>query len=288
MSIATNAEASIKRLEASPKMRRLRILDGIASIILSNYKIKVIYNDRETGQFGYGSGGIAEFVSPFYDQHKGYAIIVGNYCNATNDISILLGGEHYKNPLNAISIASRTALLSDITEYSAEFFTSTKGQISIGHNVTISSKSIILSGIKIGNGAVIGAGSVVTKDIPPFAIVAGNPARIIKYRFDEKNIELLEKMRWWDMESLTLENLKSINNLRFDFEFKYRASNNNYVIMSGKPKGALSFLGAEINEKFIAFSDLSTETQFFFKQAFLPNGSEIYYVPDIFNYLAKS
>jgi virginiamycin A acetyltransferase len=62
----------------------------------------------------------------------------------------------------------------------------------IGYNVTI------LSGVAIGDGAAIGACSVVTKDVPPYAVVAGNPARVLRYRFDEEAIENLLKIKWWD------------------------------------------------------------------------------------------
>lgn len=57
-----------------------------------------------------------------------------------------------------------------------------------------------MRGITIGNGAIIGAGAIVTKDVPPYAVVAGNPAKIIKYRFEEEQIKKLEKMdKWWDL-----------------------------------------------------------------------------------------
>ncbi|MFE4759415.1 CatB-related O-acetyltransferase [Bacillus mycoides] len=68
----------------------------------------------------------------------------------------------------------------------------------IGNDVWIGAQAIIMKGISIGNGAIIGAGSVVTKDIPPYAIAVGNPAKIIKYRFDQKQIEFLENFRYWD------------------------------------------------------------------------------------------
>jgi acetyltransferase-like isoleucine patch superfamily enzyme len=67
----------------------------------------------------------------------------------------------------------------------------------IGPDVLISANVLIMEGIKIGVGAVIGAGSVVTKDVPPYAIVGGVPAKVIRYRFDENKVEKLLKSQWW-------------------------------------------------------------------------------------------
>lgn len=76
--------------------------------------------------------------------------------------------------------------------------------VTIGHDVWIGMRAIVLDGITVGNGAVIAANSVVTKDVPPYAIVAGIPARIIKYRFDGDKIDKLEDSKWWEL------NLKEI------------------------------------------------------------------------------
>jgi serine acetyltransferase len=79
-------------------------------------------------------------------------------------------------------------------------------RIEIGNDVWIGQNAIILSGVnKIGDGAVIGAGSIVTKDVPDFAIVAGNPAKVIRCRFDEAVIRKLKEERWWDRD---IEELK--------------------------------------------------------------------------------
>jgi acetyltransferase-like isoleucine patch superfamily enzyme len=75
---------------------------------------------------------------------------------------------------------------------------SCKGDIIIENDVWIGAKSTIMSGVKIHNGSVVGANSVVTKDIPPYAIVVGNPAKIVKYRFNERQIDSLLKIKWWD------------------------------------------------------------------------------------------
>jgi serine acetyltransferase len=73
-----------------------------------------------------------------------------------------------------------------------------KGDIIIQNDVWIGAKSTIMSGVKISNGALVGACSVVTKDVPPFAIVAGNPAKVVKYRFTEEQIEKLLSIAWWN------------------------------------------------------------------------------------------
>jgi len=80
----------------------------------------------------------------------------------------------------------------------------------IGNDVWVGFNAIILPSVsKIGDGAVIGAGSVVTKDVTPFAVVAGNPAKIIKYRFKEEKIKQIIESAWWD---------KDINELKNDFD----------------------------------------------------------------------
>ncbi len=79
--------------------------------------------------------------------------------------------------------------------------------VKIGHDVWIGSYSIVLRGVEIGNGAIVAAGSVVTKSVPAYAVVAGNPARIIKYRFNEKQIRKLESLKWfeWDLDRILQE-----------------------------------------------------------------------------------
>lgn len=74
-----------------------------------------------------------------------------------------------------------------------------KGDIVIGSDVWIGYEAVILSGVTIGDGAVVGARAVVTKDVPPYTVVGGVPARPIKKRFDEQTIDRLLKLRWWDL-----------------------------------------------------------------------------------------
>jgi hypothetical protein len=75
---------------------------------------------------------------------------------------------------------------------------SSRGDIVIGSDVWIGLNVFIGSGVTIGDGAVIGAHAVVTRDVPPYAVAGGNPARVIRYRFSETQIEALLAIRWWD------------------------------------------------------------------------------------------
>lgn len=81
-------------------------------------------------------------------------------------------------------------------------------RVKVGNDVWIGASAMIMGGISIGNGAVIGAGAIVTRDVPPYAIVAGVPAKIIRYRFSQEIIDKLIESQWWDMpESVLKDNI---------------------------------------------------------------------------------
>ncbi|MBL8286721.1 MAG: antibiotic acetyltransferase [Rubrivivax sp.] len=80
-------------------------------------------------------------------------------------------------------------------------------RVRVGHDVWIGRSAIVLPGVEIGDGAVVGAGAVVTKAVPPYAIVAGNPARIVRHRFDEDIVRRLLASRWWSLDEAELHRL---------------------------------------------------------------------------------
>jgi virginiamycin A acetyltransferase len=93
-----------------------------------------------------------------------------------------------------------------------------KGDTIVGNDVWIGENATILPGIKIGDGAIIGMNSVVTKDVEPYTIVGGNPARVIRKRFDNELIDLLLRLKWWDKEIEEINNLIPIlTNSNLDF-----------------------------------------------------------------------
>jgi len=81
----------------------------------------------------------------------------------------------------------------------------------LGHDVWIGANTVIMKGVKIGNGVIVGASSVVTRDLPSYSIAVGNPARVIKYRYDEVDIAWLEKIKWWNFSREKIKELISEN-----------------------------------------------------------------------------
>lgn len=80
-----------------------------------------------------------------------------------------------------------------------EFFEKRASRVTrVGHDTWIGHGALIKPGLTIGNGAVIGQGAVVTKDVPPYAVVVGVPAKVIRYRFDQKTIDMIQEIKWWD------------------------------------------------------------------------------------------
>ena len=82
-----------------------------------------------------------------------------------------------------------------------------KGDVKIGNDVWIGMDALILNGVTINDGAIIAANSVVTKDVKPYEFIAGNPATHIKYRFDNDIIDLLQKLKWWDLEDKIIKDI---------------------------------------------------------------------------------
>lgn len=151
------------------------------------------YPQYRIGKWTYGNPRIRSWG-------EGATLEIGAFCSIAEGVKIFLGGEH--------RIEWATTFPFTVLWESARHIKGhpkTKGDVIIGNDVWLGADSVILSGVTIGDGAVVGARSVITNDIPPYAIVAGNPARMVKKRFDDPTIGRLLEVRWWEWEDSRIE-----------------------------------------------------------------------------------
>jgi virginiamycin A acetyltransferase len=123
-------------------------------------------------------------------------VTIGKYCAIAHNFRIRIRNHNMNYPNIQDKLQNR---------YDFNDLSILKGELKIGNACWIGDNVIILPGVKIGNGVVIGAGSIVTKDIPPYATAAGNPAKIIKYRFQKNIINELEEICWWNWDDAKIK-----------------------------------------------------------------------------------
>ncbi len=162
-----------------------------------NGKIRIGENCRIKNAVLYGEIEIGRYSSlwgPNVDIHaKLNKVTIGSFCSIARNTTM----QEYNHITDRLStyfvfqnlFKDEKGMLKDIES---------KGMINIGHDVWVGAQCVILSGAKIGNGAVIAANSVVSGEIPPYAIVGGSPAKVIKYRFSHDIIDKLNELNWWN------------------------------------------------------------------------------------------
>ena len=119
-----------------------------------------------------------------FPQDAPHPVTIGAYCSIAGGVDFVIGGHHRTNSVSTFPLPGYRGPLS-------------KGPIRVGNDVWIGKSALILSGVTIGDGAVVGAGSVIARDVRPYAIVAGNPARELRRRFDDEQVERLLDAAWW-------------------------------------------------------------------------------------------
>lgn len=166
----------------SPSYRKRKALSKFER---QTRRFKEKYPQYSIGRGSYG-------VPLVYDWNEGASLEIGAFCSISANVQIFLGGEHR---LDWVTTSPLCVMFEDdgITDYGLA-----KGDVVIGNDVWLCANAIILSGVTIGDGAVVGNGAVVSRDVAPYSIVTGNPAKHIKYRFSAEMIEELLQIKWWN------------------------------------------------------------------------------------------
>jgi acetyltransferase-like isoleucine patch superfamily enzyme len=144
------------------------------------------YAAYRIGEWSYGDPRVMSWS-------EGATLEIGRFCSLASGVTIMLGGEHR---VDWVTTYPFNVLFAEAQGFSGH--PRTKGDVIIGHDVWIGAEAFILSGVRIGHGAVVAARSVVTKDIAPYSIVAGNPARHIRNRFTQPVVDALLRIEWWN------------------------------------------------------------------------------------------
>lgn len=161
------------------------------NIIIGDYT----YYDDVDGPLNFEKNNVLFNYPEFGDK-----LIIGKFCALAKGTTFIMGVANHRissittYPFNVFGGAFEEHTPSHISQLPF------KGDTVIGNDVWIGRESVIMPGVKIGNGVIVAAYSVVTKDVPAYSVVGGNPARIIKKRFDDEMIELLETVQWWNFE----------------------------------------------------------------------------------------
>lgn len=130
----------------------------------------------------------------------GDKLVIGKFCAIAHKVQFLMGSANHRMsslstyPFNVFGGAWEARTPPHLAQLPR------KGDIIVGNDVWIGRECTIMPGVTIGDGAVIAAGSVVVKDVPPYALFGGNPAKLVRMRFNKETIALLQKVRWWDFD----------------------------------------------------------------------------------------
>jgi len=165
-----------------------------------NLKNEISQNLAVVGKWSYGNPKI-------YRWNWKNKIFIGNFCSLGPEIKIIIGGNHRTDWVSTSQLPADTFNFNDtfLNAQKIKNFNYSKGDLHIENDVWIGAFSIIFSGVRLGNGSVVAAGSVVTKDVEPYTVVGGNPAKFIKKRFTSKQINFLNSSKWWELEDKKID-----------------------------------------------------------------------------------
>lgn len=263
-------------------------------VFLGSYRLRLLFPNGSTGYVGRGSVGLLGHICHFLGGVTGSPLLrIGNFCESAQT-SIILDGEHANRQIFNNALDSFPLLREYLRREGEEGWRSeAKGTTIIGNAVLLSLGTTVLSGATIGDGAVIGAQSVVAGNIPDFTIAAGNPASVIRQRLSAAQLEIARELRWWDFDiHYFIQNLKQILDIESNFsELKQNAvyDETPYTVVVNYQKSpeitapmTISVAGVDIGDKFVPIDAMPAHVSAYFAQMYAPEKDNLTWVPDIF------
>lgn len=175
-------------LVGSPRVAFLKQFITRSTIEVGDY---TYYDDPE------GAERFEEHVLYHFD-FNGDRLIIGKFCSIAAEVRFIMnGGSHPTDWLTTYPFP----IFGEGWEVATPTAWPNRGDTLVGNDVWIGYGATIMPGVSIGDGAIVATMSVVTKDVPPYAIVGGNPARVLRYRFDDATIARMLEIRWWDWDA---------------------------------------------------------------------------------------
>ena len=171
-----------------------------------------------------------------------------------------------------------------------------KGPVKIGNGVVLGENVLVLSGVTIGDGAVIGAGSVVSADLPAFAIAAGNPAKVLRYRFEDRIQSRLQRVRWWDFDfEFIRQNMEMLLSSDIDAflsgfdkpSISRYVPEDFFVVLEFSPPDKYTIRGVEHRREFYGLDDVPEIRAYFDQIKALPDAAVVTIDPYLDRFVRK-
>lgn len=168
--------------------------------IRTSHKRKSLKPNVSIGEYTYGNPNIIDYGD-------GAKLTIGKFCSIADNVTIILGGAHALSWPTTFPFTTLLGLNNSSAKKPKSKQKPVYAETCVGNDVWIGYGSFIRSGVTIGDGAIVGAKTVVSKDVEPYSIVVGNPPKLLRYRYPENIREILLEKKWWDLPDEKIEKL---------------------------------------------------------------------------------